>query len=389
MDRETDVGNRVLGLVAFLLALAILPYAQAGLHLGAETLVVADGLPVDVIGYSVPCFADWNDDDLPDLIVGEGGGVYAGKVRVYLNAGTSGEPLFHDNAFYAQSKGADLSVPGSGCLGAFPRMVDWNGDELMDLLVGQADGKIKIFLNIGTIGEPTFDRGAFVQVGPTGGKTDISVGSRATPSVVDWNNDGLKDMISGGMSGRIYVYLNTGSNQAPDFQTTAYARQNGVDLIVNSGRSSPCAGDFNNDDRKDLICGNTNGELWLYPNVGTDAEPIFGDAVQVEAADVPIDLAGTPRSRPFVCDWNADGKSDVLIGAADGQVHLYRGHCAGDVNHDGQTGIADLAALLAAYGSTAGEPAYDPGLDFDADGDVDLSDLAYLLSLYGCHAVVS
>ena len=39
----------------------------------------------------------------------------------------------------------------------------------------------------------------------------------------------------------------------------------------------------------------------------------------------PIDLAGSPRSRPFVCDWNEDGYPDVLIGAGDGLVRLYEG----------------------------------------------------------------
>lgn len=58
--------------------------------------------------------------------------------------------------------------------------------------------------------------------------------------------------------------------------------------------------------------------------------------------------------------------------------------CPGDVEGDGDTDIADLAALLAAYGSSSGDPDYDPAADFDDDGDVDISDLAYLLSGYGC-----
>jgi hypothetical protein len=52
--------------------------------------------------------------------------------------------------------------------------------------------------------------------------------------------------------------------------------------------------------------------------------------------------------------------------------------CPGDVDGDGDTDLADLAALLAVYGG------YDPAADFDGDGDVDLTDLAFLLSDYGC-----
>ncbi len=55
----------------------------------------------------------------------------------------------------------------------------------------------------------------------------------------------------------------------------------------------------------------------------------------------------------------------------------------GDVDGDGDIDQADLGALLAAYGATDGDPAYDEDADFDADGDVDQSDLGVLLGNYG------
>ncbi len=58
--------------------------------------------------------------------------------------------------------------------------------------------------------------------------------------------------------------------------------------------------------------------------------------------------------------------------------------CPGDVDGDGDTDLADLGALLAAYGSHEGDPNYNPNADFEPDGDVDLTDLAFLLSDYGC-----
>ena len=142
------------------------------------------------------------------------------------------------------------------------------------------------------------------------------------------------------------------------------------------------------DGRKDLLRGNTNGQLLFYRNVGTDAAPSFSGYSDVEADEVPIDLPGTPRSRPFVCNWTDDDLPDVLIGASDGLVHLYLGHCETDVNHDGVTDLSDLATLLAAYGTASGDPDYNADVDFDHDGDVDLSDLAFLLASYGCTAVI-
>jgi len=53
----------------------------------------------------------------------------------------------------------------------------------------------------------------------------------------------------------------------------------------------------------------------------------------------------------------------------------------GDLDHDGDVDLSDLAQLLAHYGTTSGA-SYEDG-DLDGDGDVDLSDLAALLANYG------
>ena len=58
--------------------------------------------------------------------------------------------------------------------------------------------------------------------------------------------------------------------------------------------------------------------------------------------------------------------------------------CPGDVDGDGDTDLADLSFLLAAYGTTVGDPDYNPDADFEPDGDVDLADLSFLLADYNC-----
>jgi hypothetical protein len=100
-------------LAAVLLTLLSGP-ASAGLVLGPEELVQAGGVNIIVPGYSVPSFVYWDGDNLKDLVIGEGGGgVSAGKVRVYLNVGSESDPQFA-GYFYAQSGASDLIVPGSG-----------------------------------------------------------------------------------------------------------------------------------------------------------------------------------------------------------------------------------------------------------------------------------
>jgi hypothetical protein len=247
-----------------------------------------------------------------------------GKVRVYLNTGTASASVFN-SFFYAQSEAADLVVPASGCLGAFPRLCDLDGDGKNDLLVGLADGSVLLFPNIGTNAAPTFGPGQVLQAGPAGAKTNLNVVARATLAMVDWNDDGKQDLVVGAMDGKVRVYLNQASPGLPDFADALVIQNGGQDLQVPTGRASVAVCDLNGDGRKDLVVGNTEGQVFFYPNVGTDAGPVFDGSELLEVGGSPIDLEGSARSRPFVGDFNSDGVPDILLGAADGQVRLYRG----------------------------------------------------------------
>jgi len=369
--------KRAILITVALFALAAANDVFAGgllLRLGPEELVQAGGVDITVPGYSVPSFVDWDNDGDNDLVIGEGSGSFTGKVRVYLNTGTASNPQFSGSA-YVQSGAGALTCAGSGCLGCFPRVVDWNGDGKKDLLIGLADGKVKVFLNIGTDQNPTFDAGTFVQVGPPGSKANIDVGDRATPSAVDWNSDGRKDLVVGALDGKIHLFINEGTDAAPDFRAQTFARANGSDLLVPLSRSSPDVLDLDGDGKKDILTGNTEGQLLFYTNTGTDAEPNFAGYESVESYGVAIDLPDTPRSRPFVCDWTGDGYLDVLIGAGDGKVHLYQSvPQPGDFDNDYDVDFNDFAVFALYYGFTGCGQCGGADLAAD-DGIVDMRDV--------------
>ena len=300
------------------------PALAALIQFGPETLVKAGGADIVVSGYSVPSYADWNNDGAPDLIIGEGSGGLTPKVRVYLNTGSAAAPAF-SNYFFAQADGMDLTAPGSGCMGIFPRTVQWDGDTNKDLLAGQADGTIKVYRNVRDDAAPSFDAGAFLQIGAAGAKTTVDVGDRAAVTLVDWNNDGRLDLLIGSLAGQVHILLNQSTNAEPDFISDILVQDNGGALSVSSGRASPVVFDADFDGKKDLVVGNTEGQILCYTNVASDAAPAFAGAVALLSEGAPIDLAGTPRSRPFVCDWNGDAFPDLLVGAGDGEVHLFLG----------------------------------------------------------------
>lgn len=86
-------------------------------------------------------------------------------------------------------------------MGAFPQIADWNEDGKKDLLVGDTNGNITLFTNTGSNSNPVLSKTGFIQAGGT----TLDVGVRATPVVVDWDNDGKKDLLSGNSNG--YVLL--------------------------------------------------------------------------------------------------------------------------------------------------------------------------------------
>ena len=86
------------------------------------------------------------------------------------------------------------------------------------------------------------------------------------------------------------------------------------------------------------------------------------------------------------CDVPAPNTDFVAVAAGGHHSLGLKGgapDCPGDLDGDGDVDLADLATLLAAYGTCAGDPGYNPDADLDADGDVDLADLAALLGVYG------
>lgn len=183
---------------------------------------------------------------------------------------------------------------------------------------------------------------------------------------MDLNGDGYIDLISGSWPGEIFIFrggpghvfgppemlkdkdgkiINVGGGvqKQPDgsIMITGNARfekKDGKNVVIYHDQtieSTPekpvmvtgCASavhavDWNGDGRIDLLVGDISGHVWFIPNEGTSISYAFGKPVKLKVEGKDLRVEGD--AGPFVCDWDEDGKLDLLVGAGDGSVSFFR-----------------------------------------------------------------
>jgi len=138
--------------------------------------------------------------------------------------------------------------------------------------------------------------------------------------LVDFNNDGKIDIISGGWSGEVYLFRQNADGTYAARETIEDA--DGKPLKVTSA-SVAYAADWDGDGDLDLLIGDINGEIHLATNDGTRDKPAFHMTGPIEANGGKLRVAGGDAG-PIVADWDGDGKPDLLVGCGDGSVQWFR-----------------------------------------------------------------
>lgn len=284
---------------------------DATYHFSYQTDSFLVGQMVDVGQGSYPAFFDYNNDGLPDLVIGNHGyyddGGYDGMLALYENTGTAANP-----AFTLVARDFD-GISAYGFHDLAPTFADLDGDGDQDMLLGEEGGGLEYFTNIAPPGgDAEFVLGAANYQG-------IDVGANSTPQLFDVDGDGLPDFIIGEQNGNLNYYHNTGTATAPVFTFVSDFWGN-VDVRAEgsfTGYSAPFLYK-KGDGTVTLYSGCEDGTIYAY-----QPTPDFtGSFTLLTSAFNGID-EGSFSSLQFA-DITGDNIPELITGNYRGGISLYR-----------------------------------------------------------------
>ncbi len=212
---------------------------------------------------------------------------------------------------------------------------------------------------------------------------DLYAGTLPSPTTVDWNGDGTLDILVGNSEGFVLFFENIGSDDAPQFLPASRVRAGGRDIQVQAGYSgslqglqearwgylSPNVIDWNGDGALDLITGDITGNYVIYINRGTKTEPRLDPAHPLYCDG--IDLHGMWRCRPAV----ARVGERMALAIVDGDDHFHLYWRIDDYNvEDGGKLLLDNGKTIGTSGGVGGKSGRCKldFFDWNQDGALDL-----------------
>ena len=281
-------------------------------------LVQKDFLQVDMIelGTSAfPTFYDYNNDGLKDLIIGNYGYYNPNNdpissLALFENVGNDSIPEYNliNRDWLSLSTtnlNTQLNIPA---LNLSPTFGDINGDNNKDLIIGDANGKLHLYTNIGN--------GNFQLAAPN--YQNIDIGQFAQPQLIDVNRDGLTDLIIGEQDGTINFLPNSGSINSPIFDTIII-NWGGIDIdqsLISTGFSNPTL--YDSSGIYQLFVGSFSGFIYQFTNIDNNLD---GQFTLVTSTASTIWDGG--KSAIAIADINNDNQADVIIGNLSGGISYF------------------------------------------------------------------
>jgi hypothetical protein len=287
---------------------------------------------------STPFSVDWDGDGDEDLLSGD----TAGYVNFVENL-DGGNPPKWAAPVYLEAGGEVIRIqagPNGSIQGPAEakwgytvfNVADWDHDGLLDIVLNSIRGEVLWYRNSGARTAPQLDKAQPLEVewdGPAPKPAwcwwnpkgrQLVTQWRTTPAVVDWNGDGLNDLVMLDPEGYLTFFerRKTGGTLALLPGKRIFEDESGAPLRLNeraagkSGRRKFTVVDWDRDGKRDILIDGKNTDF--LQNIGESEFP--GRFQNKGRVDSRI-LAGHDTC-PTTVDWDRNGVPDLLIGAEDG-----------------------------------------------------------------------
>lgn len=267
---------------------------------------------------------DRDNDGDKELVLGD---ISFTNLILLNNAGGCAEAWFNEQEgnFPAEDVAADIPI--------FPAAfyLDVDNDGVKDLLAAPNSttasedlNALWFYKNTGSTDMPTFD----LQQENFLIDQMLDFGSGAQPAFVDYNADGLLDLIVGNYSyfvpfgerdPRLFLFLNTGTAENPQFTLENDDFLEMSQYAQSSYNYAPTFGDLDGDGDQDILIGEQFGQLFYGENTAGPGNPIAISDINYNYQGINVGQASVPQ----IIDLNRDGLKDLVIGEKNGNVNYF------------------------------------------------------------------
>jgi hypothetical protein len=248
-----------------------------------------------------------------------------GRIRWLKNVGEPGNPRFTlEPELAAESGRLDLAMHPA------PLAVSWYGGDNLELMLSDVRGLVKVYRNFGgqrppVLMEPRTLKAANAPL--------LLPEDRTTVVAADLNGDRRTELVCGSTDGRVFAIR----AKSRDSSTPPMELLQEPGPLWLSGHAVVTTGDLDDDGGLDLIFGDGPGHLWWAQDRGRGVEHRYSRPIPIEAGGVRFRLDPGPDGRlggpiapklgyacPILADWTGNGRLDILLGGAGGEVLFLR-----------------------------------------------------------------
>ncbi|HYW80797.1 MAG TPA: exo-alpha-sialidase, partial [Thermoguttaceae bacterium] len=286
---------------------------------------------------ATPYTYDWDNDGDEDILCGN----TAGYIGLFENLGNGAdglpkwngpELLTADGKPFRILAGPSGSIQGP-CEAKWGyttlSVADWDADNDADVIYNSIWSKIGILRN---------DDGKLVQTAPETGivesppkwywwrtkSNEALTQWRTTPVAIDFDGDGVLDLVLLDQEG--YLTLRPGGKQAERIfldEDLQPVRLNRVSC-GGSGRVKLAVVDWDGDGRLDILTNSENATWYRNCKDAGDGRTAVKKVVLKRIGNLARRNVAGHTSSPAVCDFDGDGKPDLLVGAENGRIYHVR-----------------------------------------------------------------